>query len=97
VPQFLTLREKVKCENDLKKPVLSLIEKNLKKAFPGFKDFSSVDGVRIAVEEGWLLIRPSGTEPVIRVTVEGESLKAASDIMERGKTVIHSALETVRK
>jgi phosphoglucosamine mutase len=97
VPQFLTLREKVKCENDLKKPGLSLIEKNLKKAFPGFKDFSTIDGVRIAVEEGWLLIRPSGTEPVIRVTVEGESLKAASDIMERGKTVIHSALETVRK
>jgi phosphoglucosamine mutase len=97
VPQFLTLREKVKCENDLKKPVLTLIEKNVKKAYPGFKDFSTVDGVRIAVEEGWALIRPSGTEPVIRVTVEGESLKAAHDIIERGKAVIHDALETVRK
>jgi phosphoglucosamine mutase len=97
VPQFLTLREKVKCENDLKKPALTLVEKNVKKAFPGFKDFSTVDGVRIAVEEGWALIRPSGTEPVIRVTVEGESLKAARDIMERGKAVIHSALESVTK
>ena len=92
VPQFITLREKVTCENDLKKSVLALIEKNIKQAFPAFKDFSTVDGVRIALEEGWLLIRPSGTEPVIRVTVEGESLKTARDIMERGKAVIHSAL-----
>jgi phosphoglucosamine mutase len=94
VPQFITLREKVKCENDLKSSVLTSIEKNIKQAFPAFKDYSTVDGVRIAVEEGWLLIRPSGTEPLIRVTVEGESLEAARDIMERGKAVIHSAMET---
>jgi phosphoglucosamine mutase len=93
VPKFITLREKIKCENDLKTSVLSSIEKNIKKAFPGFKDFSTVDGVRIALEQGWLLIRPSGTEPIIRVTVEGESLDAAHHIMERGKAVIHNAME----
>jgi phosphoglucosamine mutase len=92
VPQFVTLREKLACENDLKGSVLTLIEKNMKHAFPAFKDFSTVDGVRIAVEEGWLLIRPSGTEPIMRATVEGESLKAARDIMKRGKALIHSAL-----
>ena len=92
VPQFITLREKVTCENDMKKRVLTLIEKNIKHAFPTFKDFSTVDGVRIALQEGWLLIRPSGTEPVIRVTVEGESPKAAREIMEKGKAVIHSAM-----
>jgi len=94
VPQFITLREKVTCENDKKKPVLTLIEKNIKHAFPRFKDFSTVDGVRIALEEGWLLIRASGTEPIIRATVEGESLKAAREIMEKGKAVIHDAMET---
>jgi len=92
VPQFITLREKLTCENDMKKRVLTSIEKNIEHAFPAFKDLSTIDGVRIAVEEGWLLIRPSGTEPVIRITVEGESLEAARDIMERGKAVIHSAL-----
>jgi phosphoglucosamine mutase len=93
VPRFITLREKVKCENDMKTPVLASIEKDIKHAFPAFKDFSTVDGVRIALEEGWLLIRPSGTEPVIRVTVEGESPEAARDIMEKGKVVINNALE----
>jgi phosphoglucosamine mutase len=93
VPQFITLREKVTCENDMKKRVLARIEKNIKHAFPTFKDFSTVDGVRIALEQGWLLIRPSGTEPAIRVTVEGESPKAAREIMEKGKAVIHGAME----
>ena len=94
VPRFITLREKVSCENELKKPVLASIEKNIKQAFPNFKDFSTVDGVRIALEEGWLLIRPSGTEPLIRVTVEGESQEAARNIMEKGKAVIQSSKET---
>jgi phosphoglucosamine mutase len=92
VPQFITLREKIKCENDQKSSVLASIEKNIKQAFPSFKDYSTVDGVRIAVKEGWTLIRPSGTEPLIRVTVEGESPEAARDIMERGKAVINKAL-----
>jgi len=94
VPQFITLREKLTCENDMKKPVLNLVEKNIKCAFPDFKDLSTVDGVRIAIEEGWTLIRASGTEPSIRVTVEGESLETARGIMEKAKAVIHSAMET---
>ncbi len=72
VPVFLTLREKLPCGNELKSQVLSYVEKNVKSVFPAWKDLSSIDGVRIALEDGWVLIRPSGTEPVIRVTVEGE-------------------------
>lgn len=97
VPQFITLREKMKCENDLKKPVINTIAKNIKNAFPLFKDFSTVDGVRLALKEGWLLIRASGTEPIIRVTVEGESPEAAQELMEKGKNVVYKALETQEK
>jgi phosphoglucosamine mutase len=92
VPQFVTLREKLTCDNDLKKRVLTSIEKNIKQAFPAFKELSTVDGVRITLEEGWLLIRASGTEPLVRITVEGESSEAARDIMEKGKAFIQNVL-----
>ena len=39
----------------------------LKIAFPTYLDFSTVDGVRLALKEGWLLVRASGTEPLTPV------------------------------
>jgi len=38
------------------------------------------------------LIRASGTEPVVRLTVEGESLKAAREIMQKGALSVKTAL-----
>jgi phosphoglucosamine mutase len=40
------------------------------------------------LENGWILIRASNTEPVIRLTVEGESLRTAKKIMEKGVILV---------
>ncbi|MGZ4863625.1 MAG: phosphoglucosamine mutase [Halobacteriota archaeon] len=42
------------------------------------------DGVKIWYDDGWLLIRPSGTEPIIRIFVEAETKKRAHDLLELG-------------
>jgi phosphoglucosamine mutase len=89
VPEFVTLRENVACRNDLKHKAVASIARNIKSAFPAYTDFSTVDGVRLALGNGWLLSRASGTEPLIRVTVEGESLKTANAILAKGKTLVN--------
>ncbi|GAI23434.1 unnamed protein product [marine sediment metagenome] len=33
---------------------------------------SNIDGIKLSFEDGWLLIRASGTEPKIRVTAEAK-------------------------
>jgi phosphoglucosamine mutase len=97
VPEYVTLRESLACRNDLKRQAVAEIERTIKMVFPAYTDFSTVDGVRLALQNGWLLIRASGTEPLMRITVEGESLKAAREIMEKGKALVKKHIGDVRE
>jgi len=88
VPKFVTVRENIVCKNEQKYRIISEIEETITQAFSGYTDFSAVDGLRLSLKDGWVLIRASGTEPLIRLTVEGESLKAARDIMDKGVLLV---------
>ena len=46
------------------------------------RSVASLDGYKHRVDSGWLLIRPSGTEPVLRVYAEAESEEAAKALVE---------------
>jgi len=52
-----------------------------------------VDGVRLDLIDGWTLIRPSGTEPVIRITVEAKMRKRAKELLERSSRFVINSLE----
>jgi phosphoglucosamine mutase len=93
VPEFITRRENVPCKNEQKYKLITKLESPLKEAFPDYTDFSTVDGVRLSLKHGWLLVRASGTEPLIRITVEGESLTVANDITQKATALIHKQVE----
>jgi len=88
VPQYITRRENIPCQNEQKYAAVTKIGADLKTEFADYTDFSTVDGVRLTLKHGWLLIRASGTEPLIRLTVEGESDAEANDITEKATAVI---------
>ena len=48
-------------------------------------NIDTTDGIKIWYDDGWLLIRPSGTEPIIRIFVEAETKRRARDLLEAGK------------
>ena len=97
VPEYITLRENIACKNELKHKAVAKIGATLKTAFPDYTDFSTVDGVRLALKDGWLLVRASGTEPLIRLTVEGESLAVANDITKKATALIKKQIEAEMK
>jgi len=84
VPKYQTVRENIACKNEVKHKVMEKVEGGLRSVFPSCRQVSMVDGVRLSLEDGWILVRASGTEPFIRLTVEAESLKVAEEIMEKG-------------
>ncbi len=47
------------------------------------------DGVKLTCDnEDWLMFRPSGTEPLVRIYSEAKSLKRAKDLLEFGRQLI---------
>jgi len=51
-------------------------------------EVSSMDGVKyILADDSWLLIRPSGTEPVLRVYAEGRTPQMVKDLLAYGEVV----------
>ena len=67
LPSSYTTKTKIECSPDQSKIVIS----ELLKEFPN-SDIS--DGIKIQVDQdNWVMIRPSGTEPIIRIYGESNS------------------------
>lgn len=92
VPEYPTLRGKVECPNVEKGRAMSAVSSNYGEGLGEVKDVSTVDGVRLELEDGWVLIRPSGTEPIIRITVEARERERAEELLETSRSFVHSVL-----
>ena len=46
------------------------------------------DGLRLALADRWVHVRPSGTEPVVRIIAEGPTRQDAEALVERGRAAL---------
>jgi phosphomannomutase len=72
------IKEKMTCPSD---KVASVIRK-LRREYAA-RPMDLRDGVKVSLDNGWFLVRPSNTEPIIRVIAEAEHDAAARAIMDR--------------
>ncbi len=94
IPVYPLLKGKVECPNEKKSYVMEKLSKTLPKAFKDTKDVLTVDGLGISLEQGWVLVRPSGTEPVIRITCEAPSQELVQVILETAMGTVEEAIGT---
>ncbi|MBM3896958.1 MAG: phosphomannomutase [Thaumarchaeota archaeon] len=86
VETFKQERIKLHCSRDMTPKVMSILQKRL-------PDAQKIDGIGISGEESWVLIRPSNTEDVIRLSVEAKTSQKAKDIAAEYAGIIESAIK----
>lgn len=80
-------RRKYKCEDARKQKAMAAIASSL--SFEA--KLSKIDGLRYDFDDGWLLIRPSGTEPAIRLTCEFREKERLDEIVKSAEEAIKKA------
>ncbi|MFH1640326.1 MAG: phosphoglucosamine mutase, partial [Chloroflexota bacterium] len=57
---------------------------------------NSVDGIKLNFPDGWLLVRPSGTEPKIRITTQAREEQRARELYQASLEIIEGSTEKMR-
>ncbi len=90
LPTYPTAREEIGCPDNIKTNVVETLKNELTKEF---ENTSILDGVRVTLDEGWVLIRQSNTGPLIRLTAEADNQTSLDsikkDFMQRLQKIIN--------
>ena len=86
LPVYYASKMKIECPDDEKEFVMQSIADEIKTTTDFELDLT--DGVKILKEDGWVIIRPSGTEPIFRCFAESDSQEKADEMTEWGLGLI---------
>jgi len=76
LPDYYMVKKKLHVEMDEEK-----MKEAVKKAFKGM--VNEDDGIRIDMDDGWIHVRRSNTEPIVRVIAEAGSVEDAEGMIDR--------------
>jgi phosphomannomutase / phosphoglucomutase len=86
LPPSFTTKTKISCSNEEAQKIINQLKK-------GFPNSDTTDGIKIVFDEqNWIMIRPSGTEPIIRVYAESSSQKKLDNLISEYLQKINSML-----
>ena len=78
IPSYPKLHRNYACDDRIKFKVMERIIANLKQK--GYR-LDLTDGARIIFEDGWALLRPSNTSPLIRASVEAKTEERVQELL----------------
>jgi phosphomannomutase/phosphoglucomutase len=89
LPVYEQMKDRVSCPDELKGRALEAL-----RGVVEAPRVETMDGVKLWYGDGsWILIRPSGTEPVFRLYAESETPERVRQILEENRALVESLIE----
>jgi phosphoglucosamine mutase len=75
----------------------AVMERVAERVSDRYESVDDRDGVRVDTDDGWFLVRASGTQPPVRLTAEARSEKRTQTLFETATALVEDATEHVRQ
>jgi phosphomannomutase len=83
LPKYYMIKDRISATAEEIEPGFKRLKKHFRKA-----KFDETDGLKIDLPEGWLHIRASNTEPIVRLLAEGRSTHFTRQMIQRAKKAL---------
>ncbi len=90
IPQFFIVRDVVPCPWSEKGRIMRMLMSQANKSI-----VELVDGIKIFVEDGWVLILPDLDEPTFRIIAQSQTYHSAKKMITYYSNTIHDSYQTV--
>ncbi len=94
IPKYNTIKTKIPCpedkKNSIKKKILTEIKDNKR-----IEKIDQTDGIKIYESNGWVLLRPSGTEPIYRIYSESIYKEKAEELAFYYKKKVEEIIQKI--
>jgi phosphomannomutase/phosphoglucomutase len=98
IPKLFFEKAKAFCPDELKELIMARAKEKARLLAPDDvpTKVGTIDGLRVEFPNSWILIRASGTEPVIRIISESTSQTQTDELIGKGKKLVQSLVEANR-
>ena len=93
IPEYFIVRKNLSLTQKMTPSVKTTLSKELQKIIGKDPSIETKFGVRVSTEDSWVLVRESGTEPVIRITTESKQRSKANQIMRETLSLVRRVLK----
>ncbi|MGQ4890857.1 MAG: hypothetical protein ACP6IP_00010 [Candidatus Njordarchaeia archaeon] len=92
IGNFVVLRENVEVPETKKWDIADRIKEKLESQY---SDVVTIDGVKVYFEHSSVLIRPSNTEPLIRIIIDARSDEEAKELLKKYRKLVLETIEEI--
>jgi phosphomannomutase/phosphoglucomutase len=92
-PSYHQVKDSFTCSHQEKESLLTHVSKSA----PTDAEINNIDGVKLRFSDGWVLLRPSGTEPLFRIFAEAKTETRAKTLAAKGRKLVKEAAKEIKK